>query len=120
MNKKVIRLTEQDLHKIINESVNKILNEVYGNLKGQDSPRDVNDEPFEIGDKVKFYDNAVTGYNRQSVQYGTIESIEPTDEGQGYEVVIITSKGEKLRTVTPMMDIEKKGRTVHREKIFDF
>ncbi len=28
MNKKLIRLTEQDLHKIVKESVNKILNEV--------------------------------------------------------------------------------------------
>jgi len=27
MNKKIIRLTEQDLHRIINESVNRILNE---------------------------------------------------------------------------------------------
>lgn len=29
MNKKLIRLTESDLHKIIKESVNKILKEVY-------------------------------------------------------------------------------------------
>lgn len=29
MNKKLIRLTEQDLHRIIKESVNKILNEMY-------------------------------------------------------------------------------------------
>ena len=28
MNKKLIRITESDLHKIVNESVNKILNEV--------------------------------------------------------------------------------------------
>jgi len=30
MTKKLIRLTESDLHNIVNESVNKILNEAYG------------------------------------------------------------------------------------------
>ena len=35
MNKKLIRLTESDLHKIVKESVNKILNEIGDTAKGQ-------------------------------------------------------------------------------------
>lgn len=34
MNKKLIRLTEQDLHKIVKESVNKVVNEVYSGFHG--------------------------------------------------------------------------------------
>ena len=35
MNKKLIRLTEQDLHKIVKESVNRIINEIGDSPKGQ-------------------------------------------------------------------------------------
>jgi hypothetical protein len=35
MNKKLIRLTESDLHKIVKESVNRILNEIGDTAKGQ-------------------------------------------------------------------------------------
>lgn len=35
MNKKLIRLTEQDLHRIVKESVQKILNEIGDTEKGQ-------------------------------------------------------------------------------------
>lgn len=35
MNKKLIRLTESDLHRIVKESVNKILNEIGDTAKGQ-------------------------------------------------------------------------------------
>lgn len=35
MNKRIIKLTEQDLHKIVKESVNKILNEIGDTEKGQ-------------------------------------------------------------------------------------
>lgn len=45
MNKKLIRLTEQDLHKIVKESVNKILNEIGGTSSG-------------------FYDRMMQKYNR--------------------------------------------------------
>ena len=37
MNKKLIRLTEGDLHKIVKESVNRILNEIGDTEKGQDA-----------------------------------------------------------------------------------
>ena len=37
MNKKVIRLTESDLHKIVKESINKIMNEIGDTEKGQDA-----------------------------------------------------------------------------------
>lgn len=37
MNKKLIRLTESDLHRIVKESVNKILNEIGDTEKGQDA-----------------------------------------------------------------------------------
>lgn len=37
MNKKLIRLTESDLHKIVKESVNKIINEIGDTEKGQDA-----------------------------------------------------------------------------------
>ena len=37
MNKKLIRLTESDLHKIVKESVQKILNEIGDTPKGQDA-----------------------------------------------------------------------------------
>ena len=35
MTKKLIRLTESDLHRIVKESVNKILNEIGDTAKGQ-------------------------------------------------------------------------------------
>ena len=35
MNKKLIRLTESDLHRIVKESVNKVLNEIGDTPKGQ-------------------------------------------------------------------------------------
>ena len=35
MNKKIIRLTESDLHKIVKESVNRVLNEIGDTPKGQ-------------------------------------------------------------------------------------
>jgi len=35
MNRKLIRLTEQDLHKIVKESVNRVLNEIGDTPKGQ-------------------------------------------------------------------------------------
>jgi hypothetical protein len=35
MNKKLIRLTESDLHRIVKESVNRILNEIGDTAKGQ-------------------------------------------------------------------------------------
>ena len=37
MNKKLIRLTENDLHKIVKESVNRILNEIGDTEKGRDN-----------------------------------------------------------------------------------
>ena len=37
MNKKLIRLTESDLHKIVKESVHKIINEIGDTEKGQDA-----------------------------------------------------------------------------------
>ena len=37
MNKKLIRLTESDLHKIVKESVHKIINEIGNTEKGQDA-----------------------------------------------------------------------------------
>lgn len=37
MNKKLVRLTEQDLHKIVKESVGKIINEIGDTEKGQDA-----------------------------------------------------------------------------------
>ena len=44
MNKKLIRLTESDLHRIVKESVNRILNEDEENMK--DGYIKKNDEPF--------------------------------------------------------------------------
>ena len=35
MNKKLIRLTESDLHRIVRESVNKVLNEIGDTKRGQ-------------------------------------------------------------------------------------
>lgn len=35
MNKKLIRLTEQDLHRIVKESVNRVINEIGDTPKGQ-------------------------------------------------------------------------------------
>jgi len=45
MNKKLIRLTESDLHKIVKESVNRILNERVHNLH----PDEINDDFLMIG-----------------------------------------------------------------------
>ena len=36
MNKKLIRLTETDLHRIVGESVNNIVNEAYGTMSYYD------------------------------------------------------------------------------------
>ena len=51
MSKKLIRLTESDLHKIIKESVNNILNEIndYNHFKGEDGEYDF--EPQERTDE---------------------------------------------------------------------
>ena len=55
MNKKLIRLTESDLHRIVRESVNKVLNEVqFGgeSLHGwyADSPEDKRKGSQRLGD----------------------------------------------------------------------
>ena len=48
MNKELIRLTESDLHRIVNESVNKILKEAYGTPSSQDywAAQSINDTDF--------------------------------------------------------------------------
>ena len=49
MNKKLVRLTEQDLHRIVKESLNRVLNEIGDTPRGQyslgavDGRNDVND-----------------------------------------------------------------------------
>jgi len=54
MNKKLIRLTESDLHRIVKESVNKILKEEYSNIYG---------DGFGINYPEVMYDDACSSSN---------------------------------------------------------
>lgn len=57
MNKNRIRLTESQLHRVIKESVKKILKEDYWHDKYYDEVPDANDEAeFEMEGEVYFYD----------------------------------------------------------------
>ena len=65
MNKKLIRLTEQDLHKIVKESVNKILNEWWdedGDWVG--GYEDANEENAQTNKNKRYYNRRKTYYNR--------------------------------------------------------
>ena len=56
MNKKLIRLTEQDLHNIVKESVNMVLNEIHFNAKDysrRNTKNKLSEPPFDL-DKEKF------------------------------------------------------------------
>ena len=89
MNKKLIRLTENDLHRIVKESVNKILREaVDGNLyglrkmQGEELYDDIDNSLSQLGDDVyvsRFYsdENQITiAANRTVGRNGKREIIE--------------------------------------------
>ncbi len=107
MNKKLIRLTESDLHRIVKESVQRVLNEAYDYSLRNTLPRDINGIPLRVGDKVTYYNR--TG-NYDTIPYrigGTIENIEKTDEGDGFVVTIQTKKRGTISTEWAKHDVEK-------------
>ena len=53
MNKKLIRLTESDLHRIVRESVNKVLNEIGDTKRGQYHLGRASMRRFNMGDYDK-------------------------------------------------------------------
>ncbi len=65
MNNKLIRLTESDLHKIVKESVNKILNEWWdedGDWVG--GYEDANEENAQTNKNKRYYNRRKRYYNR--------------------------------------------------------
>ena len=113
MKKSVIRLTESDLHRVVKESVNRILNETDYTLRNS-LPRDLNGELLRIGDKVVYY-NRTGNYNEIPYRVGgTIKDIKRLDdgEGDGFSITIMVKRGNPKRTFTlstehPRHDIEK-------------
>lgn len=69
MNKKIIRLTESDLHRIIKESVKRVLNEVGDTSKGQHmlgrlhAKKVVNSEDDDVFDYARDNRRKVNGLN---------------------------------------------------------
>lgn len=107
MNKKLIRLTESDLHIIVKESVQKVLNEAYDYSLRNALPRDLNGIVLRVGDKVTYYNRSG---NYDTIPYkigGTIDNIEKTDEGDGFIVTIQTKKCGRISTEWAKHDIEK-------------
>ena len=107
MNKRLIRLTEGDLHRIVKESVNKILSEAYDYSLRNTLPRDLNGIALRVGDIVTYYNR--TG-NYDTIPYrigGTIENIEKTDEGDGFVITIQTKKCGIISTEWAKHDVEK-------------
>ena len=87
MAKKLIRLTEQDLHRIVNESVNKVLNEIgntnrgqymLGRLAGRKYANNHNsDESGEV--------NKIGSYARKQKQYDSIYNPFTSGFSDGHE-----------------------------------
>ncbi len=82
--KQIIRLTESDLHRIVKESVNRILRESFGNISQLDGQYEVyfedgfkeavidTNEPYiAIGDYTLYDEEAIDAINRI---YGFLES----------------------------------------------
>ena len=87
MAKKLIRLTEQDLHRIVNESVNKVLNEIgdtnrgqymLGRLAGRTYANNHNPNGWNKYGKI-------AGYAQQQKQYDSIHNPFTSGYDDGYD-----------------------------------
>ena len=61
MNSKLIRLTESDLHRIVKESVNRILNEIGNTQKGRDDTNTAMQNSFTKDLKKKLRSKNIQG-----------------------------------------------------------
>ena len=96
MNKKLIRLTESDLHKIVKESVNKILKESEGinvnkwggspKMRAFRQPKGVDFGVLEIGDRISWLDRLEGNQFRR----GIVTNVERNDK---YETITAKIEG---------------------------
>ena len=85
MNKKLIRLTEQDLHRIVKESVNRVLNEIndYSTYTNENDPH--------IGQIIKLPSSSVQGIDGEGQV--AFEILNIIDNGDfGYRVIVKATK----------------------------
>ena len=97
MNKKLIRLTEGDLHRIVKESVNRVLNEIgdtprgqymLGRLQGRqlkngDSKSAARTAMYSGSEQGKFYPNDMDNY--EDLSYSNLLGFEDEKNGEPYE-----------------------------------
>ena len=97
MNKKLIRLTESDLHRIVKESVNRVLNEIgdtprgqymLGRLQGRqlkngDSKSAARTAMYSGSEQDKFYPNDMDNY--EDLSYSNLLGFEDEKNGEPYE-----------------------------------
>ena len=81
MNKKLIRLTESDLHRIVKESVNKVLREITDY-----SPHNENDA--QIGQIIKLPLSSVPGIDDEKQLMFEVMAINALGNNMGFRVVI--------------------------------
>lgn len=81
MRKRTVRLTESDLHNIIKESVNKVLNEIGDTPKGRYKMGRVRGRQINRGTSNK--DDIIPNMNSSSFRMGMFDEI-PTEEFDKY------------------------------------
>ena len=84
MKKKILRLTESDLHKIVKESVNRVLiNEIGDTERGQRMLGRVGGRAYDRGDYD--YADEVSDYAEKNSHYGDSDFMHGNMEQQAYE-----------------------------------
>ena len=87
MNKKLIRLTEQDLHRIVKESVNKVLNEIGDTNRGQYMLGRLAGRKYANNYNTNGYDEAgkIAKYAQQQRQYKNVYNPYTSGYDNGFE-----------------------------------
>lgn len=87
MNKKLIRLTESDLHRIVKESVNRVLNEIGNTNRGQYMLGRLAGRKYANNHNANGYDEAgkIANYAQQQRQYKSVYNPYTSGYDNGFE-----------------------------------
>ena len=106
MKKKILRLTESDLHKIVKESVNRVLiNEIGDTERGQRMLGRVGGRAYDRGDYD--YADEVADYAEKNSHYGDSDFMYGIMEQQAYEEMMRDK--DFLYKIASVYDAYKEG-----------
>ena len=122
MNKKLIRLTESDLHRIVRESVNKILNEIgdthlgsyqLGRVYARARRNGKDDVAKRASNGVKHFPAFLRGHNDQNYHMDAVANWPKYAEGEDERM---NSSIEKYRKLDKEPPVKKKSHLDHTDK----